>query len=63
MLQGPSASSVAARMGSAAFLLPAGWMVPLSTRPPVTQNDAGIDPASYGAACARVKRAERFAQS
>src|SRR3989442_1135622 len=42
MRQGPSASSVAARMGRAAFLLPAGWIVPLSGRPPETQNDAGI---------------------
>src|SRR6266516_2365749 len=42
MRQGPSASSVAARMGRAAFLLPAGWIVPLSGRPPETQNDGGI---------------------
>src|SRR6266536_4063042 len=36
--QGPSASSVAARMGRAAFLLPAGRIVPWSGRPPETQN-------------------------
>src|SRR3989442_5961560 len=32
----PSATSVAARMGRAAFLLPAGRIVPFSGRPPVT---------------------------
>src|SRR5439155_1054998 len=42
MRQGPSASSVAARIGRAAFLLPVGWIVPLSGRPPETQNDGGI---------------------
>src|ERR1700752_869877 len=42
--QGPSASSVAARIGRAAFLLPAGWIVPVSGRPPVTRNDGGIGP-------------------
>src|SRR5213083_3190739 len=36
--QGPSASKVAARMGRAAFLLPAGRIVPSSGRPPETQN-------------------------
>src|SRR5437667_1599639 len=42
MRQGPSASRVAARMGSAAFLFPAGRIVPLSGRPPETRNDGGI---------------------
>ena len=40
--QGPSASSVAARMGSAAFLLPAGRMVPLRARPPRTLYRSGM---------------------
>src|SRR5437879_6388824 len=61
MRQGPSASSVAARMGSAAFLFPAGRIVPLSGRPPETRNDGGIVTASYGAPCARVKRARTYA--
>src|SRR2546430_2502731 len=42
MRQGPSASRVAARMGSAAFLFPAGRIVPWSGRPPETRNDGGI---------------------
>src|SRR5881628_489460 len=42
MRQGASASSVAARMGRAAFLFPAGRIVPLSGRPPVTQNAGAI---------------------
>src|SRR2546430_6335317 len=42
MRQGASASRVAARMGRAAFLFPAGWIVPLSGRPPVTQNAGAI---------------------
>src|SRR2546429_9539146 len=42
MRQGASASRVAARMGRAAFLFPAGWNVPLSGRPPVTQNAGAI---------------------
>src|SRR5947199_203933 len=42
MRQGPSASSVAARIGRAAFLLRVGWIVPLSGRPPETQSDGGI---------------------
>src|SRR5437773_5684225 len=41
---GPSARSVAARMGRAAFLLPAGRIVPERGRPPVTRNDGGIGP-------------------
>src|SRR5881409_314854 len=61
MRQGPSASSVAARMGSAAFLLPAGRMVPLSGRPPVTAKDGGMGEASYAAACAGVKRSRTLA--
>src|SRR6266550_4106404 len=39
---GPSARSVAARIGRAAFLLPAGRIVPERGRPPVTRNDGGI---------------------
>src|SRR5437763_1686946 len=62
MRHGPSASRVAARMGSAAFLLPAGRMVPLSGRPPVTAKDGGMGEASYAAACAGVKRARTFAR-
>src|SRR5256712_6903398 len=42
MRQGASASSVAARMGRAAFWRPAGRIVPLSGRPPVTQNAGAI---------------------
>src|SRR2546422_4929496 len=42
MRQGASASRGAARMGRAAFLFPAGWIVPLSGRPPVTQNAGAI---------------------
>src|SRR2546421_11638647 len=49
-------------MGSAAFLLPAGRMVPLSGRPPVTEKDGGMGEASYAAACAVVKRARTFAR-
>ena len=40
--QGPSARSVAARMGRAAFLLPAGRMVPLRARPPRTLYRSGM---------------------
>src|SRR6266576_746049 len=61
MRQTPPVSSVAARMGSAAFLFPAGRIVPFSGRPPVTQNIAAIGGASYGAACFRVKRSRTFA--
>src|SRR6266576_2206783 len=61
MRQTPLVSSVAARMGSAAFLFPAGRIVPFSGRPPVTQNIAAIGGASYGAACFRVKRSRTFA--
>src|SRR5207248_106862 len=61
MRQGPSARRVAARMGSAAFLFPAGRIVPFSGRPPDTRNDGGMVTASYGAACARVKRTRTFA--
>jgi len=57
----PSATSVAARMGRAAFLLPAGRMVPLSGRPPVTAKDGGMGVASYAAACAGVKRSRTYA--
>ena len=39
---GPSASSVAARIGRAAFLLPAGRMVPLRARPPRTLYRSGM---------------------
>src|SRR2546425_7283953 len=42
MRHGPSARRVAARMGRAAFLLPAGRIVPERARPPVTRNDGGI---------------------
>src|SRR2546426_2063943 len=42
MRHGPSARRVAARIGRAAFLLPAGRIVPERGRPPVTRNDGGI---------------------
>src|SRR5512132_2819407 len=45
---GPSASTVAARMGSAAFLLPAGRMVPCSGRPPRTRKRGGMAKPCWG---------------
>ncbi len=59
--QGPSASSVAARIGRAAFLLPAGRIVPFKARPPVTEKEGGMGQPSYAAACAGVKRSRMFA--
>src|SRR6266550_3899770 len=62
MRQGPSASRVAARMGSAAFLFPAGRIVPFSGRPPETRNDGGIGDRKLRRglrarqACANVRR-------
>ena len=61
MVQGASARRVAARIGRAAFLLPAGRTVPRSGRPPETTNVAAMGVGSYGAACAGVKRARMFA--
>src|SRR5438128_945510 len=61
MRQGPSASSVAARMGRTAFLLPAGRIVPFKARPPETEKEGGMGQPSYAAACAGVKRSRTFA--
>src|SRR5439155_1973 len=58
MRQGPSARSVAARIGRAAFLLPAGRIVPESERPPVTRNDGGISPPKLRG---RLRRRQAFA--
>ena len=58
MRQGPSASNVAARIGRAAFLLPAGRIVPISGRPPVTRNDGGIGPPKLRA---RLRLRQAFA--
>ena len=44
----PSASRVAARIGSAAFLLPAGRTVPRSGRPPRTRKRGGMAKAAEG---------------
>ena len=52
---GPSASNVAARIGSAAFLLPAGRTVPRSGRPPRTEKTGGMA-QSYPSAVSGVKR-------
>ena len=60
MRQGPSVRRVAARMGRAAFLLPAGRTVPFRGRPPETQNIAAMVRPTYGAACIRVKRSRTF---
>src|SRR5690349_9085758 len=61
MRHGPSARRVAARIGSAAFLFPAGRIVPLRARPPETRNVGAMERGSYGAACVGVKRAATFA--
>src|SRR6058998_2387896 len=53
---GPSASRVAARMGRAAFLLPAGRIVPWSGRPPETQN---VDAMG----CVKLRRGLRLSQA
>src|SRR2546425_11241243 len=42
-------------MGRAAFLLPAGRIVPFKARPPVTEKEGGMGQPSYAAACAGVK--------
>src|ERR1043166_8377604 len=59
---GPSARSVAARMGRAAFLLPAGRTDPLSGRPPCTWNRDGMAQTSPEAP-PRVKRTPMYVWS